>query len=121
MGHDLQAVASPQNSLFFLFMYVVTFSFAILLPRKKTISDAIYGMIAFTNILNFILLLALEVLIVYSNNYVTADAFSSSYQDSSIGNTRLINDTILSEVGKKCNSSAEIHNKKNIQLRSYAK
>ena len=70
MGHSLQAVSSPQNSLFYLFLYVITFSVAMLLSRKKTISDSIYGMIAFTNVIDFILLLSLEVIVFYNTNYV---------------------------------------------------
>jgi hypothetical protein len=70
MGHRMMAVGTHQYSLIYLFSYAVIISISILLPRKFSISDNVYGSIAILNALNFILLVILEVLTFYETNYV---------------------------------------------------
>ncbi len=70
MGHPLQAIAYPQYSLLYLFLYAIAFSLSTLFPKDKSISDSVYGLIYITNALTFIILTLLEVMTFYENNYV---------------------------------------------------
>ncbi len=70
MGHPIQAMPGNHNSLIYLFLYVAAFSTIILLPRKKAVSNGLYGLITISNSLFFIFLVILEVLTYYEHNYV---------------------------------------------------
>ena len=70
LGHPIKAVSEPQFSLVFLFSYAISFSSSILISKQKLVSNAIYGLIVITNALFFMILVLLEVMTFYENNYV---------------------------------------------------
>ncbi|MFC2123330.1 hypothetical protein ACFLU5_00855 [Bacteroidota bacterium] len=70
MGHPMAAVEEHQNNLIFLFSYVVIFSSTIFLANKSKLSDNVVAAISIWNAITFTLILLLEVLRFYEENYV---------------------------------------------------
>ena len=83
MNHPIQAVASPQHSLIYLFSYAIIFSTIILIPNNKMLSGNIFGSVSIINALGFTLVIFLEVMTFYANNYawifITISILSIAY------------------------------------------
>ena len=69
MSHALKAVDSHQHNIVFLFIYASAFALTLSVPLKKTVSNGVLVSIAIWNAICFVLLMLLNVLGFYEDNY----------------------------------------------------
>jgi len=69
IGNQMRIVATPQNSIFFLYIYGILYALTILISNKKQESNGVLISTAIWNALFFSLLLFITSLSFYSENY----------------------------------------------------